>query len=169
MLDLAALTIFPLLMAFAAMSDILTMTIANRISLLLVIGFVILAALAGMPPRTIGLDHLACGAAVLLLTFTLFAFGWIGGGDAKLAAATAVWIGWSNLSDYGLLASALGAVLTIMILKFRKLSLPRFWRSQPWLARLHDRGNGVPYGVALAIAGLVLYPDTSVWHRIVGV
>ena len=57
---------------------------------------------------------------MLVLTFALFAFGWIGGGDAKLAAATAVWIGWHGLSDYGLLASLLGAALTLAILYFRK-------------------------------------------------
>ncbi len=168
-LDIAALTFFPLLMTYAALSDILTMTIANRISIFLVVAFVGLAVLAGMPLQEIAIDHLACGAAVLVLTFTLFAFGWIGGGDAKLAASTAVWIGWAHLSDYGLIASILGAGLTLLILKLRKTSLPQFWQQQSWLARLHEKTNGVPYGVALAASGLFLYPETPLWHSIVGV
>ncbi len=164
MLDFLALALFPFLMAFAASSDILTMTIANRVSLLLVLGFLGLSAAAGMTGQIILLDHMSCGAVVLLVTFALFAFGWIGGGDAKLAAATAVWLGWSHLADYGLLASILGAGLTLAILQFRRLALPRFWRDQAWLARLHDKGNGVPYGVALAVAGLALYPQTQLWQ-----
>ncbi|MDX7952763.1 prepilin peptidase [Lichenihabitans sp. Uapishka_5] len=159
---------FPLAMAFAATSDILTMTIANRVSLGLVVGFVGLAAMAGLPASQILVDHLSCGAAVLALTFALFAFGWIGGGDAKLAAATAVWLGWSSLADYGLLASLLGAVLTLGLLQFRRLVLPERLQARAWLARLHRKDNGVPYGVALAIAGLVLYPQTALWQVVAG-
>ncbi len=118
-----ALTIFPLLMAYAAFSDLFTMTISNRIAFLLVIGFVSLAALMGMPLTMLAL-HLAAGIAVLVLTFVLFARGWIGGGDAKLAAATAVWLGWDNLAAYGLQASLLGAGLTLGILVLRKRELP---------------------------------------------
>lgn len=151
-------------MAFAATSDILTMTIANRVSLLLVSGYVGLALWAGMPGGEILRDHMTCGAAVLALTFALFAFGWIGGGDAKLAASTAVWLGWSHLADYGLIASVFGAGLTLAILQFRRFALKGALERQAWLARLHDQGNGVPYGVALAAAGLLLYPQTSLWQ-----
>ena len=124
MLELAALVFFPALMAYAAASDLLTMTISNRVSIALV------AASWCWPMRpacrlpVISDVHLACGAAVLVLTFALFAFGWIGGGDAKLAAATAVWLGWTNLFDYGLQASVLGAGLTLGILYLRKYRLP---------------------------------------------
>lgn len=168
MIDLLALILFPALMAYAAWSDLFTMTIANWISALLVLAFVAMAAASGMSFETILVDHLACGVAVLSLTFTLFAFGWIGGGDAKLAAATAVWIGWALLSDYGLLASLLGAALTLGLLRFRKLDLPDRLVMHAWIARLHNRATGVPYGVALASAGLAIYPETSLWHAVVG-
>lgn len=167
-LDLAALVLFPALMAYSAASDLFTMTIANWISVALVVGFSVLAVASGMPVASIGLDHLACGAVVLVLTFVLFARGWIGGGDAKLAAATAVWLGWSLLSDYALIASVLGAILTLAILRLRKITLPRGWLALPWVARLHDRTTGVPYGIALAAAGLFIYPETAFWHAVVG-
>jgi prepilin peptidase CpaA len=167
-LDWPTLIFFPVLMAYAAVSDILTMTIANRVSIALVAGFVGLAAWAGVPWQVIAINHLACGCAVLVLTFALFAFGWIGGGDAKLAAATAVWFGWSDLADYGLLTSVLGAGLTLLILQFRRFALTGFWNRQAWLARLHENGAGVPYGVALAAAGLILYPATPLWQKIAG-
>ena len=161
-----ALVLFPLLMAYAAFSDLFTMTISNRISILLVLGYVPLALALGLTPMTILTMHLAAGAAVLVLTFAFFARGWIGGGDAKLAAATAVWLGWENLADYGLQASVLGAALTLGILVLRKRELPAMLMHRPWIARLHGAGTGVPYGIALAIAGLSIYPETSLWHAV---
>ncbi len=163
-LGAVALTLYPALMAYAAFSDLFTMTISNRLSLLLLGSFVGLALLAGMPLATLLTMHLAAGAAVLVLTFVFFARGWIGGGDAKLAAATAVWLGWENLAAYGLQASVLGFGLTIALVQLRKRELPAGLMSRRWIARLHEAGNGVPYGIALAIAGLSLYPETTVWH-----
>ncbi len=168
MLEIAVLVLFPLLMAYAAASDLLTMTISNRVSIALLVGFAVLALATGMSIMTLLENHLACGLAMLVLTFTLFAFGWIGGGDAKLAAATAVWLGWTHILDYGLTASSLGAVLTFGILAMRKVELPPRLVGQAWIARLHAAGNGVPYGIALAAAGLALYPDTALWSSTAG-
>jgi prepilin peptidase CpaA len=168
MLDAAVLVLFPLLMAYAALSDLFTMTISNMISIALVAGFCAIALLSGMPVGTLLAGHLAAGAAVLVLTFLFFMRGWVGGGDAKLAAATAVWLGWDHLMEYGLQASILGAVLTLGLLQLRKTTLPAGLAARTWIARLHERGNGVPYGIALAIAGLVLYPDTALWQAVVG-
>ncbi len=95
-LETATLVLFPGLMIFAAFSDLFTMTISNRVSIALVAIFCVLALALHMPLASFGL-HLACGLAVLVCTFGLFAFGWIGGGDAKLASATALWLGWDHL------------------------------------------------------------------------
>jgi prepilin peptidase CpaA len=164
MIEAAVLLFFPILMAFAAWSDLLTMTISNRISLALVAGFLPLAYLTGASGETI-LLHLGCGAAVLLLTFSMFCAGWIGGGDAKLAAATAVWLGFERLLDFGLVASCLGGILTLLVLVARTMPLPQVLLRQPWIARLHDEKTGIPYGIALATAGLLIYPETLIWLR----
>ncbi|MFZ1920502.1 MAG: prepilin peptidase, partial [Xanthobacteraceae bacterium] len=79
MMEAVQLTLFPAMMAFAASSDLLTMTIANRVSLILVVGFVLLALLAGMSGADV-LSHFGAGAAVLVVAFGCFACGWIGGG-----------------------------------------------------------------------------------------
>ncbi len=168
MISSAALILFPWLMAYAASSDLLTMTIANWVSVVLVGAFLALALLAGMPALDVVELHLACGAGVLVLTFALFAFGWIGGGDAKLAAATAVWLGWDHLYAYGVIASVAGGALTLFILACRKVEMPPVLDRRPWVKRLHAAGNGVPYGIALALAGLMLYPDTSIWSALAG-
>ncbi len=161
-LEMATLVFFPGLMVFAAFSDLFTMTISNRVSIALIVIFCVLAYATQMPLNEFGL-HFACAFAVLACTFTLFAFGWIGGGDAKLCAATALWLGWDHLADYGLLTALLGGGLTLFLLQIRKWPLPRWLCAQQWVARLHDRNSGVPYGIALAIAGLVIYPDTGIW------
>ncbi|TAL82612.1 MAG: peptidase [Beijerinckiaceae bacterium] len=158
----ATLLVFPALMVFAAFSDLFTMTISNRISIVLVLVFVLLALALHVPLDEIG-QHLLCGLCVLALTFLFFAFRWIGGGDAKLAAATALWLGFDHLLDYGLYAALLGGALTVSILMMRRWPLPRILITQDWIARLHDDNNGVPYGIALAVAGLMLYPETRIW------
>ena len=158
-LDIARLLVFPALMAFAASSDLLTMTISNRVSILLVLGFVCLAAATGMPLAAV-LAHLGAGAMVLVVGFAFFARGWIGGGDAKLAAATALWLGWSGLYDFLLCAALLGGWLTFALLEFRQYALPPLLAGRAWIERLHRTDGGIPYGIALAAAALVVYPAT---------
>jgi prepilin peptidase CpaA len=163
MMELLILAVFPLLMAYAAASDLLSMTISNKVCLLLLAGFVVVAASAGLTWSALGL-HLAAGALVLSITFGMFAAGWIGGGDAKLAAVTALWLGWGSLLEYGIWASLFGGVLTVLLLQFRNVPLPRFTAKLPWLLTLHHRETGVPYGIALAAAGLTVYPHSGLWQ-----
>ncbi len=168
MLDLAALLVFPALMAYAAVSDLLTMTIPNKISLALVIAFAGFAIVGGLPWQAL-LMHAAAGALVLAVCFAMFAFGWIGGGDAKLAAATALWLGFQTLMEYLFISAIAGGFLTLAILLLRGLPLPLFALRWDWLSRLHDRKTGVPYGIALAAAALVVYPHSFVWSTVLGV
>ena len=156
-----AFFVFPLGLAFAAANDLLTMTISNKLTLGLVVLFVVLAPITGMDLRAFGM-HWAAGGIVLAAAFACFAFGWIGGGDAKFAAVATLWVGWENALDFIGLASIFGGALTLLILLFRRSVLPAFIIRQPWVQRLHKEKAGVPYGVALAAAGLVVYPHT-VW------
>jgi prepilin peptidase CpaA len=165
-IDAARLLIFPTVMAFAASSDLFTMTISNRISLILVAAFLALALATGMPAAEIA-DHVTASALVLAITFVFFVFGWVGGGDAKLAAATALWLGWSHLADYALYASLLGGVLTLILVQFRNVAIPSMLIGKAWAERLHQPGGGVPYGIALAAAALLIYPST-VWMQPLG-
>ena len=153
---------FPLAMALAAALDLLTMKIPNRLSAVLTLGYFALALIAGRPWLEMG-EHVLCGAAVLVLTFAMFQFRWIGGGDAKLAAATALWIGWSPLAEYGLSSAIAGGGLTLLILVGRRFALPSPLAAQAWIARLHDARTGIPYGIALALGGLMVYPQTQLW------
>ena len=162
--DAARLLIFPAMMAFAAFSDLFTMTISNRISLILVAGFFGLAFVSGMSPHDV-LSHVGAAFTVLAVTFVFFARGWIGGGDAKLAAATALWLGFDHLIPYLLYASLFGGALTLAMIRFRLMPLPAMLAQQEWVKRLHRLDGGVPYGIALAAAALLVYPDTP-WMKL---
>lgn len=159
-LDLIRFLFFPALMAYAAVSDMLTMTIPNRVSLFLVAGFGLAAALGGMPLHEI-LQHAAAGLILLAAAFACFAFGWIGGGDAKVASAAALWLGLPHLLDYLLYASLFGGALTLFLIQFRHWPLPAALGRQTWLMRLHGKDGDIPYGIALALGALVIYPETE--------
>jgi prepilin peptidase CpaA len=166
-LDVVRLLLFPALMAFAAASDLLTMTIPNRVSLALILGFLALAIASGMPAHDI-LTHVGAGAVVLDVAFICFAMGWVGGGDAKVAAAASLWFGFAHLINYLVYASLLGGALTLLLLQFRQWPLPHALASQGWLSRLHAKESGIPYGIALAIGALMIYPETE-WIRAVDI
>ncbi len=165
--EILILTLFPALMAFAAASDLLTMKISNRLSLALAVGFFVLAFAVGMPAAEVGW-HVVAGISVLAVSFFFFARGWIGGGDAKLAAATALWLGFTHLTAYLFLASIIGGGLTLFLIAMRRYPLPQPLAETPWIARLHHAGSGVPYGIALAAAGLLVYPHTVFMRALAG-
>ncbi len=160
-----ALLIFPPLMAYAAFSDLLTMRIANVLVLLVVAVYLALALLVQLTWPEIGMAAAAAGT-VLAVSFAFFAFGWIGGGDAKLVSATTLWVGFGLLLQYVIYAALLGGALTLLILALRRHPLPSWLSRHEWLDRLHDPKTGVPYGIALAIAAILVYPQTAIFTRL---
>ena len=165
MLTYPLLIIFPALMAFVAASDLLTMRISNRLVLISAAAFPILALIAGMPLELIGL-HIGSGLAILAVTFGLFAAGWIGGGDAKIAAVIAMWMGFGLVLPFLLYASVLGGVLTLVIIIGRRYMLPAPLLQVGWIYKLHSPKTGIPYGIALAGAAMLLYPTTFIFQAL---
>jgi prepilin peptidase CpaA len=157
----AILVLFPLLMAYAALSDMLTMTIPNEVSLALVAGFTVVAIAGGLSVQAIAF-HAGAGALVLAIAFALFAFGWIGGGDAKLVAATSLWLGFGALAEYLFITSLFGGVLTAAVLLARATPVPAFALGWEWLERLRN-ARSVPYGIALGASALIVYPHCEIW------
>ncbi|MFM9851013.1 MAG: prepilin peptidase [Hyphomicrobiaceae bacterium] len=150
---------FPAIMAFAGSIDLLTMTIPNRVSLALVATFPLAAAFIGMEWTTFA-SHLGAGALMLVVGIGMFARGWLGGGDAKLLAAAALWFGFEHLAGYLLLVAIAGGALSLLVLSYRNWVPPAWMLGQAWAMRLHDRKVGIPYGIALAAAALWIYPST---------
>ncbi len=67
------------------------------------------------------------------------------------------------------MAALAGGVLTVVVLIARAFPLPRFALAWGWLFRLHDPKSGVPYGVALALAAMIVFPHSHVWTTTFGV
>lgn len=155
----AAAGMFITVMIAAALMDIATMKIPNGLIILLVLPYPVLAPLAGFGPAEMGLSA-ATASAVLLGAFSFFALGWVGGGDAKLAAATALWFGTDYTIVYLIYTALFGGVLTLCLLQFRMVPLPATLEARPWIAKLQSAQTGVPYGVAMAAAALVVFPGT---------
>jgi prepilin peptidase CpaA len=159
--DLAVLVLVPGAVAFAAAMDLFTLTIPNRISAAMVLAFFPVAALAGLGWWEIA-DHLGAGVLVLGIGILLFAGGWFGGGDAKLLAAIALWIGFDHLFPYLIYVALAGGTLAMAFESIRSVPLPKLLLGEQWAHRLHRPDSGIPYGIALAAGALLVYPQT-VW------
>ncbi|MBO0662396.1 prepilin peptidase [Jiella sp. CQZ9-1] len=154
------LTVFPFAMIFSAMTDLLEMKIENWAMVVLALAFLPAAFLVGLSWQVLGL-HILVGFMCLSATFGMFAAGWMGGGDAKLIAATALWFGPSMMVvEYLLMGALFGGVLTLLILTLRGKLLPA--TGFAFVDRLMEQKTGIPYGVALGVAGLYVYSH-SFW------
>ena len=158
----------PALLVAAAVFDLTTYTIPNMVPASMLALFVTLLVTMAINGHPLGLNdtglHLLAGLLGLVAGIAMFAFGWVGGGDAKLFAVAALWLGWDALLDYALLAALLGGCITVALIAVRRVRLPSILEEQPWISALADRKQGVPYGVALAMAALTVLPDTELFR-----
>ncbi len=153
----AVVLVFHAVMIYAGWRDVVSYEVPIWVSVCLVAAFAAGAALAGLAMTTVAW-HLAAGAAVLMVGWTLFALGVLGGADVKMLAAAAVWTGWSALAEYMLVVALSGGVLALGFIVWRRVALPARWDEQEWLRRLHARDAGLPYCAAIGFAGLWIFP-----------
>jgi len=164
----ALLAVFALLVIVAALKDVTTFTIPNWISVSLVLAFYPAALAAGVPLGVIGVCT-AVGACALVAGMAMFAVGWIGGGDAKLLAATALWIGWPAVLPFLLVTALAGGALALILLQMRSALLRPLLETGPaWIARLAKDGGDAPYGVAIAIGALIILPRSPLLAAVAG-
>ncbi|RUM26744.1 peptidase [Rhizobium vallis] len=162
MIAAAVFVILPLCLAMAAFSDLFTMTIPNRVSLILIVSFFVLAPLSGFDLQMVGM-HLAAGAIVFTACFTLFAFNVMGGGDAKLLSATALWFGLNEsllflMTDVALI----GGLVTLLILLVRAQSDTILAIGLP-VPNSVLFAKKIPYGIAIAIGGFMAFPSSPLF------
>lgn len=154
--DIAFWSAYCLLLALAAMQDLRSLKIANMLS----VGVLVVALAHGLaaPGPTAFWEHLLSFAIVLVGGALLFSFGWFGGGDTKLFAATAAWFGLHQLPWFVAAVLLTGGLLTLLLLGGRLiLRTPEggSWQSM-------RRARSIPYGVAIAAAAAALsYPGFS--------
>lgn len=156
---------FCLLLVYAAVSDVRGYIIPNWISVTLIIIFFPIYFLASLP-----IDQLWSfvwpALIVFAVCFGLFAIGSIGGGDAKLLPASALWIGKANIIEFiGVIAIAGGILCIIMMLFWSvKRYVPQLFRVSQTASM--ERPKIAPYGVAIAAGGLIVFPYTPIFQAI---
>jgi prepilin peptidase CpaA len=155
----AASMCFAMTIVWAGLMDLVTMKIRNDLILFLLAIYAALAPIAGFSAVEIGMSA-AVALGVLVVMFIFFGLGWIGGGDAKLAAVIALWLGADYVLPYVLCTALFGGLLTLALLRFRSIVPPAPCLRISWIMQLHSSGSGVPYGVAIALAALFVFPRT---------
>lgn len=156
---LIALAFFPVTVIWAGIGDLTTMKIPNRLVLTMLAGYVILAPYAGFSMSQIALS-LAGASMVFFVAFGAFAKGWMGGGDVKLMAVAALWLGLPQLVAFLLFTCVSGAVLTLVLMEIRSRPLAKAVLGCDWAWRLHSRETGVPYGMAIAMGSLIAFASS---------
>lgn len=156
----APVVAFAALVLTAAASDVATFTIPNWIPLAILALFPVAALATSLSLPTAGL-HLAVGVVALLAGMAMFALRWMGGGDAKLIAAAALWLGPAAMPNFVLGAALVGGGLAILLVTMRSAPFrPMIALGPRWVNRLADTTQGIPYGVAIAAGALLALPTS---------
>lgn len=156
-LILFTLAVMPALTIVAGLKDITSMTIPNWISAALVIGFFPAALAVGLPWMAL-LTHVGVGVAALLVAMLLFALRVFGGGDAKLMAATCLWMGLAGTGPFVLWTAVIGGLFGLVLILARQHVQPLVAGAPNWVGTLMKPKGDIPYGVAIAAGALMAYP-----------
>jgi prepilin peptidase CpaA len=133
------------LVLLAAIEDGWRMKISNLISAAVVLGA--FAALLLNGPVVGFWQNLALFAAVLVVGTMMFARGWMGGGDIKLLAASALWFDLSSGWKLMVAIAIAGGLEALIVIGLRRLPWPNSVRQRVLLLRPRE---GIPYGIAIA-------------------
>ncbi|PJR17341.1 A24 family peptidase [Sinorhizobium meliloti] len=151
--------VFPLCLAIAALTDLLTMTIPNRVSAVLLAFFVLVAPFSGFNVAQLVL-HIAAAGLVFAVCFCLFAANVMGGGDAKLMTASAIWFGFNmSLAAFLFYVAVFGGLLTVFVLLLRRQENSILAARVP-IPNLLLTTKKIPYGIAIAFGGFAAYPSS---------
>jgi prepilin peptidase CpaA len=157
------LIIFPTCLVIAAVSDLLTMTIPNWLCGILSISFLAVAMYLNLPLDVL-VANIVWTVVSLFLFLAFFHFGWLGGGDAKLILAVSLWLDGDSLLRFYYLMAIWGGILAVFLLLLRSTGLPDFLMRRTFIARLAEPATGIPYGIAIAIGGMLAFPQSTLWE-----
>lgn len=167
MIAFLVLAVFPAALLVAAANDIYEFKIPNWVSIILICAYPVAGIAVGAPTRVIA-EGLLIGAGALTLGFALYAGRIVGGGDAKLFAAVAPWVGANALGVFLFNTAIAGLALVIFMTIFRKLPILPVYAHAPWLIQLHERKKDLPYAVAIAAGGLLSFSQTAFFQLVFG-
>ncbi|WP_159082390.1 A24 family peptidase [Paragemmobacter aquarius] len=147
---------------YAAHRDLRTLTIPNGLVAALLLGWGLLAPLAGLAPRDMTLS-LGAAAMVFFATVALYAVGWLGGGDSKLMTVSALWIGAGQVVPFLMATMLAGAAIALALVTLRLLprALARPLQGTGRLARILPLvRTEIPYALAILLGTMTVFPAT---------
>ena len=157
--------VFPVAVIAAAVRDATTFTIPNWLCAASALAFFPVAFACGLTPMGYALA-LGLFVAALIGGMSMFAMGWIGGGDAKLFAVCGLWLGGAAMWPFLAWTAIAGGGLAAFLLMARKWAPGMPYLRAPWIGRLFTPGENVPYGVAIAVGALMAFPESPVMRAL---
>ncbi len=164
MLQALSHSLLPILLIVAAASDALSFRIPNWLTALTAILFFPMALVTGMPLHEFG-AHVLAGALLFAVGFAFFQLNLFGGGDAKLMAAAGLWFGTSQILPFLFMTAIAGGLLGLVIGCWSMFLLS--WEIHAENLdfaglgkRLRALKPNVPYGLAFAIGGIIVFKDS---------
>lgn len=152
--EMTGLIFFSGLLVTAGIQDALTMKISNRISLLLVLGFIPYGLSAGLGYLEIAI-RFATMIAIFAVLMVPFHLNLMGGGDVKLMAAASLWFKAPEpLFFYLALTTIFGGVVTLAFQFIRNVPMPLVFYRWTWFDRWHRNSQFVPYGIGIGMGAL---------------
>ena len=172
---------FPVGAIAAALADATTFTIPNRLTIAIAAAFFPVALILGLPIQTIGACA-AVGVLALIVGIGMFALNWCGGGDAKLLAACALWLGVPAILPFLFAMSVVGDLIAVGSASLSRRLSPMLAMAgkaaaddaaetaagPAWIRRLLEPTEALPYGVAIAIGALIAFPSSPVVQALGG-
>ena len=155
--------IFVFALIYAAFSDARAMTISNKISLAIIVAFALATPLAWESWAMFG-QHMGVGLVFFIAGFAMFAVGGLGGGDAKLMAATALWWSWGDALMYVFYTTLFGGLLALFLMLGKKY-IPVRVATSGLVGQMFTETKKMPYGIALAAGALMVLPGSDLVQR----
>lgn len=147
----ALLGLLALLLLIAAVIDVRTFTISNRLNLLVALLAPLFWWASGLPLWPDAALQVATATGVFVLLALAFYAGMMGGGDVKLAAALALWLPPRATLEFLIWMSIAGGIVTVVALAVHRI-------------RRREGRPEIPYGVAIAIGGWAILAERFLNH-----
>mgnify|MGYP000153256818 CR=1 FL=1 len=155
-------------MIWGAISDIRFFILSNKLCLSVALLYPVFVASLYINGTPLTYEYIGWSVGISLLIFaflvTLFAFGYLGGGDVKLIPAIILWAGPAYTLEFLLITTVLGGVVSIMMLGINYLksfnipskSSENINYSVSRLTESKNEEKHIPYGIGISAGGLYI-------------
>ena len=144
----------------AGVSDYFTLKIPNWLNLAIAVSVIPFVIMADMPMEIFAW-HVVAGILTFIVAYIMFAFGIFGGGDAKMVAACALWIGWDSMFNFSVYIVIAGGILGLALTAWKWLAAKKDDAGFAWAQGfLAEKKLQLPYGIAIAASGVIVFPAT---------